>query len=92
MFHLCKPDRRAQVSFYAGYRSEERPLWFRFGRRRLQVVEVLSRQYEAKETGAPHPVFHLRAEDGRIYRLTGSPDTDEWRVRRLREPQALDDA
>ena len=88
MFHLRPPDRRAQVSFYAGYRAEERPLSWRTGWRRFKVVEVLARQYEATETGSPRLAFRVRAQDGRIYELTGSPDTDEWRVRRLRGPKA----
>ncbi len=88
MIHLHPPDRRAQVSFYAGYRAEERPLSFRVGWRRLKVAEVISRQLEATQAGSPRLVFRVRAGDGRTYQLTSSPNTDEWRVRRLHGPQA----
>ncbi len=71
------------MSFYAGYRAEERPLSFRIGWRRLKVVEVISRQFEATDAGSPRLAFRVRAQDGRIYELTGSPDTDEWRAHRL---------
>ncbi len=85
MFHLRKPDRRAQVIFYAGYRADERPLSFRRGLCKREVREVLSSSYEAAEDGAPLLVFQVRADDGKVYRLAGSLQRDVWMVQRLRK-------
>ncbi len=85
MFHLRKPARRAQVVFYAGHRAAVRPLSFRAGRHHLRVTEVLSQHYEETGTGPPRLVFKVRAEDGKVYRITGSPEKDDWKVSRLRE-------
>ncbi len=83
MIHLRKPARRAQVVFYAGHRAAVRPLSFRAGRRHLHVTEVISQHYEDVGTGQPRLVFQVRAEDGRVYRIAGCPDKDDWKVRRL---------
>ncbi len=84
MIHLRKPARRAQVVFYAGHRAAVRPLSFRAGRRHLRVTEVISQQYEEAGAGPPRLIFKVRTEDGGVYRLSGCPEKDDWKVSRLR--------
>jgi hypothetical protein len=55
---------RIEVSCYAGYRADERPVRFRLGEVWYSVEEVLDRWY-----GPESRFFKVRAEDGNLYIL-----------------------
>ena len=50
---------KIRVETYDGYRAGERPLRFRLGEKRREVVEILDRWF-----GEDHDYFKVRADDG----------------------------
>lgn len=64
-----------RVECYAGYRSEETPVRFHLGRRRVEVDEVLDRWLAPS-----HRYFKLRGDDGGIYILRHDTEIDLWEL------------
>lgn len=74
--NVSKPNKRAiRVECYAGYRGEETPRRFFFGRRGVQVRDIIDRWL------APdHRYFKLRGDDGGLYILRHDASADGWEM------------
>lgn len=74
----CSSEPRSltvSVTCYAGYRGEETPRRFCFGRRCVEVTEILDRWL------APdHRYFKLRGDDAGEYILRHDAATGQWEV------------
>ena len=64
-----------KVRCYAGYRSEETPVSFVIGSRRVEVVEVIDRWLAPN-----HRYFKLRGNDGGVYILRHEAVTVDWEL------------
>ena len=67
--------RRIEVHCYAGYRGEESPRWFRFGRNTVAVAEILDRWQ-----GPDHRYFKVAGVDGAVYILRHDPAGERWEL------------
>jgi len=70
---------KIRVESYDGYRSGERPLRFRLGEKRREVVEVLDRWF-----GEDHDYFKVLADDGGVYVLRCGRGADGWELTQYR--------
>ena len=70
---------KVHVESYDGYRSGERPRWFRLGEKRREVVEILDRWF-----GEDHDYFKVRADDGGVYILQYNRCEDGWELTQYR--------
>jgi len=64
---------KIEVGSYAGYKANERPIYFVLEGRRLQVIEILDRWY-----GLEDDWFKILADDGRIYLIKWNRSLDTW--------------
>ena len=64
-----------RVSCYAGYRSEQEPLAFWLGDRRLEVQAIIDRWYAPTQRW-----FKVDADDGNVYVLRHDEASDEWEI------------
>lgn len=75
MTELQRPVLTVRVECYAGYRGEEIPRRFCFGRNCIEVAAVLDRWL------APdHRYFKLRGEDGGLYILRHDSISQQWEL------------
>ena len=70
---------KIRVETYDGYRAGERPLRFRLGEKRREVVEVLDRWF-----GEDHDYFKVLADDGGVYVLRCGRGEDGWELTQYR--------
>lgn len=70
-------DRRLQigVTCYAGYRGEETPQSLTYGKRQIEVREVVDRWLDPG-----HRYFKLRGDDGGIYIVRYDVAEDLWEL------------
>jgi|GEM_PF-596688 len=73
----------AEVSSYAGSRSNERPVSFRVEDREFEVLDVLESWYDPD-----HLYFKVRAGDRSIYLLRVHEGQDRWQARPWAVPTA----
>lgn len=64
-----------RVECYAGYRAEESPRRFFIGKREVGVVEIIDRWLDPVSSH-----FKVRGDDGGIYILRHSQDSDAWEM------------
>jgi len=64
-----------QVTSYAGYRADERPLGFILGARSLGVRDILDRWY-----GPGRRYFKVAADDDNIYIIAHDEAGDRWEL------------
>jgi hypothetical protein len=64
-----------RVSCYAGYRSEQEPLAFWLGDRRLEVHAIIDRWYAPTKRW-----FKVDADDGNVYVLRHDEASDKWEI------------
>ncbi len=75
-------EEKKKIQFYEGYRGEEIPKKFLYGRREVKVKEIISSGY----IGSQEPeksidrFFEVRGEDEKIYRIFYISDLEEWIV------------
>jgi hypothetical protein len=70
---------KIRVESYDGYRAGEKPLRFRLGEKRREVVEILDRWF-----GEDHDYFKVRADDGGVYVLRYNRCEDGWELTQYR--------
>jgi len=63
------------VECYSGYRSEQEPLAFWLGERRLEVRAIVDRWYAPTQRW-----FRVDADDGNLYVLRHDEPSDEWEL------------
>lgn len=73
---VCKSNQLAvRVECYAGYRGEETPRRFFFGKRRIQIRDIIDRWL------APgHRYFKVRGDDGGLYILRHDAAAGRWEM------------
>ena len=64
-----------QVACYSGHRADEEPRRFWFGRRTVEVTEVLDRWLDPE-----HRYFKVRGNDAVVYILRQDTATDRWEL------------
>ncbi|MBN2033953.1 MAG: hypothetical protein JW836_11805 [Deltaproteobacteria bacterium] len=64
---------KVEVAAYSGYKSNERPLYFIFNDRKLDVIDIIDRWY-----GVQHDYYKLLADDCKIYLLKWHRMHDLW--------------
>lgn len=64
-----------RVECYAGYRSEQEPLAFWCGKRRLEVRAVVDRWYAPAQRW-----FKVDADDGDVYVLRHDQASGDWEI------------
>jgi hypothetical protein len=69
---------RVEVEAYAAYKADERPLRFRSGERKYEVVELLDKWYGPADTW-----FKVLADDGGLYILKVDANS-EWTLESFR--------
>jgi hypothetical protein len=71
--------RKVEVTAYAGYRSEERPISFVLEGEKIGIAEIISRWVEEgiKER-KQRRFFRVKGEDGFTYLLSHAEQTGEW--------------
>ena len=71
--------RKIEVTAYAGYRSEERPISFVLEGEKIGIVEIISRWVEEDaEDKKQRRFFRVKGEDGFTYLLSYAEQTGEW--------------
>ncbi len=68
-------DVSIRVECYSGYRSEEEPLAFWLGERRLTVHQVVDRWFAPEQRW-----FKVEADDGNMYVLRHDEPGGEWEI------------
>ena len=63
------------VESYAGLRAEESPRRFFIGKREINVIEIIDRWLDPA-----YSYFKVRGDDGGIYILRYSQDSDAWEM------------
>jgi len=66
---------RVHVECFAGYRGEEEPRRFTWGKRALEVIELLDRWLDPS-----HRYFKVRATDDGIYMLRHDTNSGAWEL------------
>lgn len=74
---------KIEVVAYAGYKANERPLYFVLEQKKLAVVNVLDRWY-----GVEHDYFKVLADDGKVYLIRWHRLLDLWFVVKIMEGRA----
>jgi hypothetical protein len=69
-----------QVTCYAGYRGNERPVRFSIGEKEYEVKEIVDRWY-----GPDYSYFKVRADDGNSYIIKYDEAADEWELEFFRK-------
>ena len=64
-----------KVECYAGYKTNQRPVAFFLGKRRLQVQKIVDQWY-----GPDHIYFKVLAENDNTYILRYSEKEDRWEL------------
>ena len=64
-----------RVESYAGYRSDQEPIAFWLGDRRLEVRGIVDRWYAPTQRW-----FKVHADDGHVYILRHDETTDDWEI------------
>jgi hypothetical protein len=72
--HQCK------VISYAGYKANERPLYFTVDDIRHEVRDIISRW-----AGPEKDFFKVIADDGRVYTLSWNRKSDMWIIEKITE-------
>jgi hypothetical protein len=71
--------RKVGVAAYAGYRGEERPIFFVLEGEKIGIVEIISRWVEeGAEDKQQKRFFRVKGEDGFTYLLSYVEQTGEW--------------
>ena len=63
------------VECHAGYRGDEQPRRFRFGKRTIEIEETLDQWH-----GPDYRYFKLRGSDRAIYILRHDESADRWEM------------
>lgn len=72
---MAKVPQKIRVECYSGYRSEEIPMRFFLGERRIEVAKVVDRWL------APdHRYFKIRGDDDDLYILRHDNLTGSWEL------------
>jgi len=67
------------VTAYSGYRGEEVPRSFVFGREKIEVLEILDRWAEENlGTRGRRRFFKIRGSDGYVHKLYYDEDEKAW--------------
>lgn len=64
-----------RVSSYSGYRSDQEPLAFWLGDRRVEVRAIVDRWYAPTQRW-----FRVDADDGNLYVLRHDESSDRWEI------------
>ena len=71
--------RKVEVTAYAGYRGEERPISFVLEGEKIGISEIISRWVEeGTEEKKQRRFFRVKGEDGFTYLLSYLEQTGEW--------------
>ncbi|RPI33191.1 MAG: hypothetical protein EHM54_11045 [Nitrospiraceae bacterium] len=71
--------REVEVTAYAGYRGEERPVSFVLEGEKIGIAEIISRWVEEKaEEKTQKRLFKVKGEDGFTYLLSHAAQTGQW--------------
>ena len=71
--------RKIEVTAYAGYRGEERPVSFVLEDEKIGIAEIISRWVEEKaEEKTQKRLFRVKGKDGFTYLLSYAEQTGEW--------------
>ena len=71
--------RKVEVTAYAGYRGEERPVSFVLEGEKIGISEIISRWVEeGTEEKKQRRFFRVKGEDGFTYLLSYLEQTGEW--------------
>ena len=63
------------VECYAGYRADQRPQRFSFGKRVIEVNEIIDQWY-----GPDYRYFKLKGDDGGVYILRHEETASRWEL------------
>jgi hypothetical protein len=67
-----------EVTSYAGYKGEERPLRFIFEGKEHKVREIIESSYTADSKGRLKREFKLKTEDNLIFHIYYNEEKDTW--------------
>jgi hypothetical protein len=71
--HEKEMSAQITVDCYAGYKTNQRPLAFSLGRKKIKVTDIVDQWY-----GPDHTYFKVLAEDKNTYILRYSEANDRW--------------
>ena len=74
---------QAQVERCADHLGLERPVRFRFGRREVEIVEIVDQWY-----GLDYCYFKVKGSDGNLYILRFDGGRAEWELTMFQNPDA----
>jgi len=66
---------KIKVDCYAGYKTNQRPVTFSLGKKKMKVTDILDQWY-----GPDHTYFKVLAEDANIYIMRYREANDHWDV------------
>ena len=71
-----------EVTCYAGYKHNERPLRFIYKDRTVQIAEIIDRWYEGHAASSLPPLdyYKVKGDDGAVYILRYNQLFDTWAI------------
>ena len=67
-----------QVSTYAGYKADERPLEFTFKEKRHKIKKILSQAYEEISDKGLRKRYIIKTDEGLTFKLFYEENQDRW--------------
>ncbi|ODS30877.1 MAG: putative cytosolic protein [Candidatus Scalindua rubra] len=67
-----------QVSAYAGYKANERPLDFTFKKKKHLIKNIIQQTYEKNVSGGLIRRFTVKTDEGIIFKLCYNEKQDQW--------------
>ena len=67
-----------EVTSYAGYKGEEKPLRFIFDGKEHKVREIMERSYQADHEKGLRREFKLKTEENLIFHIYYDEEKDAW--------------
>jgi len=67
-----------QVSTYAGYKADERPLEFTFKEKRHKIKEIPSQAYEEISGKGLRKRYTIKTDEGLTFKLFYDENQDRW--------------
>ena len=77
---MVQAPMKIEVVAYSGYKANEKPLYFVFEQKKLDVVDVVDRWY-----GEEHDYFKVLADDGKVYLIRWHRLLDSWFLLKITE-------
>ena len=71
--HQDNENTKIEVIAYSGFKTNERPMCFVLGLRKIEIASVLDRWY-----GPEHDYFKVAGDDGRVYIIKWNRSLDAW--------------